>query len=475
MTLELVASRLVAPVMGVSLYTWTSVIGAVLAGISGGSFIGGWMADRWDARRILGPVMILSGIAAALIIPALPVLGVALPVLGYPILRVAVPILVVFGIPSLCIGLISPILYKVCLNDPSRTGSTVGKLAASGSLGSIAGTFGTGFFLIPTLGTRAIVLGVAGALMLLGVVNTAWRNRTVKAMASCLVISAIAFEFVAQQRAWAGRGVVESAYYSIRISTDEDPVEGKVKKLILDNLIHSAANPEDPEFLWYEYERVSAWLIRNCAKPGMRVLVIGGGGYTLPYWIERHYGDAVVEVVEIDPEVTQIALREFIKGPTKIQTYNEDGRAVFNTMLAQAKYDLVFGDAYNDLSVPYHLTTLEFAQVIRNHLSEDGIYVANIVDKPNGKFLNAFSNTLAQVFPFVRILPGSEAAMVGGRSPHLVVAAFRELPFERWAPTRDVAFPLVARAPEDSQITLTDDYAPVDNLLLPVFAERLSR
>lgn len=178
------------------------------------------------------------------------------------------------------------------------------------------------------------------------------------------------------------------------------------------------------------------------------------------------------EVAEIDPAVTRVALREFISPDTRIISHNMDARMAFKYLPKEKKYDFIYGDAFNDLSVPYHLTTCEFGQAIKSHLNKDGIYVANIVDKPTGNFLSAFAHTLSKVFPYVYILPGGESSILGNRGPNLVVSSLQELPWGSWRPKADLPFKIEARKPEGG-IFLTDDYAPVDNLLLPIFAERL--
>lgn len=474
MTLELVAGRLVAPVLGVSLYTWTSVIGVVLAGMSVGSFVGGWMADFWNPRRLLGPVMIISGLVTSLIVPALPALGMTLPAIKSPLLRVVIPIAVLFGTPSFLIGLISPIVYRICLNDTYRTGITVGRLAASGSLGSIVGTFATGFWLIPRFGTRAIVLGVSAGLVLLGLLSCSWRSRRAFVVSVLVLATTVGLAARFGSRFLKRADTIESAYYSIRITMEDGPDGRKLKKLVLDHLVHSAADPENPDYLWYEYERVSAWVIQNLKKPDLRALFIGGGGYTLPHWVERHYPDAHIEVVEIDPEVTRIALKEFVPDSRRIISHNEDGRTALRNMPESSKYDLIFGDAFNDVSVPYHLTTVEFARAIKHRLVDGGVYMANVIDKPGGKFLSAFANTLSRVFEHVTILPGSDAVNYGGRSPHIVIASMTKLPVESWPAPRDVGFALTPQAPDGKGLVLTDDFAPVDYLLLSIFAERLT-
>lgn len=169
MTLELAAGRLVAPYLGVNLYTWTSVIGVILLGMSLGAFAGGWMADRWNPRRLLSEVLVIAGLATAGILAVLPVVvNNAVPRHLAPMLGILIPILLIFTLPAFCLALVSPIIFKVVIADLTRLGGTVGRLSAAGILGSIAGTFATGFWLVPNFGTRSIVLGVAAVMVLLG-------------------------------------------------------------------------------------------------------------------------------------------------------------------------------------------------------------------------------------------------------------------------------------------------------------------
>jgi predicted membrane-bound spermidine synthase len=170
LVLELVAGRLMAPVVGVSLYTWTSIIGVILAGISLGNYLGGKIADRWASRMMLAWLFVLSALASASILAAMNWIG--------PLRSLNVPVLVgivlifaaVFLFPSTILGMISPIVVKLTLADLSQTGDVVGKIYAAGAVGSIAGTFATGFILITSFGTRQLVWGVAGGLLLTGAI-----------------------------------------------------------------------------------------------------------------------------------------------------------------------------------------------------------------------------------------------------------------------------------------------------------------
>ena len=167
MVLELVAERIIAPHVGMSLYTWTSIIGVVLAGMSLGNYLGGWLADRWASLRLLGLILVLGALSSMVILAAdgLRVFSS----LEWPfIVKILVVIASLFLLPAIILGTISPIVAKLAVRDLARAGRTVGQIYAAGSVGSIAGTLATGFLLIPWFGTDVIIWGVTGLLLLLG-------------------------------------------------------------------------------------------------------------------------------------------------------------------------------------------------------------------------------------------------------------------------------------------------------------------
>src|SRR5579859_6489869 len=185
--LELVAGRILAPFIGVSLYTWTSIIGVVLAGISLGNYLGGRIADRWPERRTLGVLLVAGGLASLAILPlintatAIPTgelidagnrLSGVLPLdrAAVLILRIVVITLLIFFPPSFILGMVSPVVIKLTLRDLAHSGGLVGKVYALSTLGSIVGTFATGFVLVQLLGTRMIVLGVGIVLLLMATI-----------------------------------------------------------------------------------------------------------------------------------------------------------------------------------------------------------------------------------------------------------------------------------------------------------------
>src|SRR4030088_3316936 len=346
--LELVAGRILAPFIGVSLYTWTSIIGVVLAGISLGNYLGGRIADRWPQRRTLGILLAAGGLASLAILPliniatAIPTaelidannrLGGALPVdrATLLILRIVVITTLIFFPPSFILGMVSPVVIKLTLSDLAHSGGLVGKVYALSTLGSILGTFATGFVLVQLFGTRMIVLGAGIALLLMAVLFgdlIRVGRAAVPLVAGVLLVgllvparNATAYGCFDQNastveclqrsttdgwdQATSTGCLYETAYYCIRVADHPGASDHQtVKELVLDHLVHSYNSLEDPHFLEYGYIKVYAeiadMLAQRVPNQAIRVLYVGGGGYTLARHIEATYPNARPEIMEID-------------------------------------------------------------------------------------------------------------------------------------------------------------------------------
>jgi len=480
MVLELVAGRIIAPHVGVSLYTWTTVIGVVLAGLSLGNFLGGRLADRWASPRLLGLVFLLGGLASLGIL-AVDAFAPALPG-EWPIISQIVALTtVLFFVPCVILGCISPIVVKLAVRDLARTGSTVGRISAAGTAGSIVGTFATGFVLISWLGTHAIVWGVAVILSVMGLLFIlAGRNRWFIMPALLLIAAGTVW---ASGRGWL-RSVcgVETNYFCIRV---QEKGEGRdlVRVLVLDRLVHSYNSLDDPARLTYGYEKIYAEIVaaRAARNAGIDALFIGGGGYTFPRYMEALYPRSELDVIEIDPGVTRVAYDSLgLRRDTRIKSYNQDAR-LFLTQAPARRYDLILGDAFNDFSVPYHLTTREFSKRVKAWLSPDGVYLLNMIDGLRRDFLRAFVHTLRQSFRHVTVVPASAGWRDSPRMTYVLVASDAPLDLDAlraFAP--DATESLVksqglsasetdALLAEGRAVTLTDDYAPVEQMLAPVF------
>ena len=532
--LEILAGRILAPFIGVSLYTWTSIIGVVLAGISLGNYLGGRIADRWPQRRTLGILLVVGGLASLAILPLINIatsipsgelidannrLGGALPLdrAAVLILRIVVITTLIFFPPSLILGMVSPVVIKLTLRDLAHSGGLVGKVYALSTLGSILGTFATGFVLIDHFGTRMIVVGVGIVLVGMAFVfgDLVRIGRAAAPLAAGLLLVALlvparnvkaygcldgaGFEMDCVQRSvkdgWEqaiDSGCLhETAYYCIRVADASD--QHNVKELILDHLVHSYNSLEDPHYLQYGYIKVYAeiadYLAQRIPNQALRVLYIGGGGYTLARHIEAAYPNARQEIMEIDPGVTRTVYEQLgvDRSNTRIVTYNVDARLMLSSLASReaGAYDLVIGDAFNDLSIPYHLTTLEFDQMVKRVLKPGGFYLALVIDKmAGGKFIPAYTDTVLQVWPAVQVLADSDPWQSSAASTYVVAAGDAAVAPERLAlvhgqgslgtvVTHIMPGDLMhdwldaAHAP-----VLTDEYAPVDNLIAPIFAER---
>lgn len=483
MVLELTAGRIVAPHVGVSLYTWTTIIGIVLAGISLGNYIGGRLADRRGSLRLLGILFLLAGLTSFGVL-AVDVIGNRLPA-GWPVIgQIVALVTVLFFAPSLVLGTISPVVAKLAVRDLATTGATVGKIYAAGTVGSIVGTFATGFVLISWFGTTAIVWGVALVLIGMGLIFL-WAGRPRSLVAAALVVTLGLAG--AQAAGWlASRCTLETNYFCIRVR--EETRDGRpVRVLVLDRLVHSYSSLEDPTLLVYGYEQLYAQLVRYQAQTGgdPSALFIGGGGYTFPRYMDALYPDSAIDVIEIDPGVTQVAHDLLgLSRDTRIRSFNEDARLVMQRPPDQ-RYDLIMGDAFNDFSVPYHLTTHEFNQRVRAWLDEDGLYLVNIIDGPTANFLRAYTRTLRETFAYVYLAPTQAAWRETPRSTFVVIASDTPLEMERLAASaaadssRTIESLLLSDQQLDSllaegrQTLLTDRYAPVDQLLAPAFRNYL--
>ena len=261
----------------------------------------------------------------------------------------------------------------------------------------------------------------------------------------------------------------------------------------LDHLVHSFVSKSDPSELGYEYEKVYAALLAAVGKQAPAALYIGGGGYTMPRYVAAQYAGSKNTVLEIDPGVTKIVHDRFsLPRDTDIVTVNRDARIALARMPADKTYDFIFGDAFNDFSVPYHLTTREFDALVKQHLAPDGWYAVNIIDDArHGRFLASTVATLRAQFKTVVVLPLGNEWRSKGRNTFVVLAGDAALP-ESWAGSvpkgvrmdgenaADIwerihyvvpADELDRFVTEKKGIVLTDAYVPVDTMIAPVFAD----
>ena len=484
MIIELVAGRILAPEIGVSLYTWTSIIGVILAGISAGNFLGGRLADQYASRKLLGLMFMVSAVLTVAIIP---VSGVADPLMGITalplIVRIVLITTVVFVPPAVVLGTISPIVVKLTLNDLEQSGSTIGRIYAMSSVGAIVGTFLTGFFLISLIGVYQILLTVALGLTVLGFVVASSGVMRLR-MTAVVLLAMLPAGGYAKTSALCTK---ETNYFCIRLA--EADLWGKqVKVLQLDRMIHTVVD-EDPSKLAYPYEIAHAEIIKNTidtSKP-FRSVVLGGGGFAFPRYLETVYPHSDVVTVEIDPGLVSLARQVgWLPKDTKVKVVAQDARLYVEGLPADERFDVIIGDVFNDYSVPYHLTTKEFAAKLATHMTPEGIYIVNMIDSKSGDFtfLRSFVTTLREVFPHVYILPVEGGwkdkqappptiELIASRRP-LDLSALKVPVFDpNTTPGRLLTAAEMDELMRGQATILTDSFAPTDVMLAPVFGAAL--
>jgi spermidine synthase len=443
------------PYLGLTLETSTLVIGVALAAIALGSWAGGRAADLIPPRRALGPLLAASGVAVA----ATPFAVRAAGAFDRGVLLMLVATFAII-VPGTFLAAVTPMVTKLRLTTLNQTGTVVGRLSAIGTAGAIVGTVVTGFVLISRLPVSGIMVGLGAVLVLAAAVVEfrvrGWRSAVTPA---ALVI--------------VGGGAVAVAPGGCDVETIyQDRASGRV--LMLDGAPHSYVDLEDPTYLDWDYAKAVASVIDTEYPEGepLRVYHIGGGGLTLPRYVERVRPGTSSLVSEIDPGVVKIDNEQFgLENSKGIEVRVEDARLGLGR-LADDSRDLVLGDAFGGVSVPWHLTTRETVREIARVLTDEGIYVINLLDYGPLAFARAEVATLAETFDHVALATevdtlthgekaGGNLVVIASNAP-LNVAAIAARIAER-GPDWDVITGAELAAWTGDAAVMTDDYAPVDH------------
>ncbi len=470
LALEILAVRLLAPHLGLTLEVTTGVIGTILAGIAAGTWLGGRLADHADPRRMLGPILILGGVLALAVIPMISLadrLGVGPSPQGVLVYAGAA-----FFLPAAVLSAASPTVVKMQLHHLGQTGSIVGSYSAIGTTGAIAGSFITGFVLVVALPTRPIVIAIGSALIVAGLL-IAWRLGRVRPSGLLALALALAGGAVLWTVAAPDPCQRESAYFCISVEAASD--DGSERLLRMDTLRHAYVDLDDPTHLEFAYTRLLGDVADGLARANepLSALHVGGGGFTLPRYLAATRPGSTNRVLELDPVVVEVAESELGLGPSDgLSIAIGDARLRLEDE-PSAAYDLVIGDAFGGPAVPWHLTTREFVSEIRRTLRPDGIYAANIIDHPPLLLARAQLATFAEVFPYVGVF-GPTSRVDGTSGGNLILLASDEpLPEssivaanrKRGGHDALVHDPEAVAAFTAGAVILRDDFAPTDQLL----------
>ncbi len=407
LVLEITAGRLIAPYVGVTIYSWTSIIGVILAGLSLGNWIGGRWADRGADERSTGIALALAAVFSLLSLWLLTIVAPALQSSSINLIGASfLYVLCLFFVPALLLGIPTPLLTTLALRLDQRTGHIVGRMHALAALGSIVGTFLTGFVLIQYLGSRAVVS--LSSLLLLLLALPFLRGLSGRAVAALLVVTAASIALTRGSDGFASPCDRESSYFCLRVvdASAQAPF-GNARGLVLDHLLHGINHAEDPGMLISPYVHLMDELVRQHFAAEqldeLRYFFAGGGSYTQPRAIRHQTPGAAVTVAELDPLVTEIAARDLYVDPAEFEIHHGDARSLlFHRQ--PGEFDVVVTDAFHDIAIPYHLVTLEYARLVRSRLKPGGLFTTNVVDAfPDPKMVKSLVKTLQQEFAQVDI------------------------------------------------------------------------
>jgi spermidine synthase len=473
MALEILGSRVLGPDFGGSIFVWGSLIGVFLAALSIGYYLGGWLVDRWPTPWLLGAALLVAGVIVRLLPHYMGAVN------GWIVMRElgdrAGPLLActaLFFVPGALMGMTSPFVIRLTAHSVERMGKTAGAVYAVSTVGSIVGTLGAAFYLITWLGLRANLQLLGYLLMATGVL-TALVRRPAKVAAPVAAVLACLF---AMQPAVAAEKILlerDSPYHRLFVADTNSE-----RFLRADNIWHTRMVKADPQGRGLPYTDYID--LAFLYKPNLRsVLVIGLGGGTVPKRFVRDYPQVSVEAVDIDPDVVKIAKQYFSvqEGP-RLKISTQDGRQFLRR--STKKYDLILLDAYYADTVPFFLTTKEFFQIVRAHLTPGGVFVNNTLGQatgPNSKFFRSVYRSMKEVLPQCHAFKVVESGPLTynleifavNDSQYISIDTIRERA-ARNTLIKDVRLTkkvanYLPNVKYGDVPALTDDYAPVDALL----------
>ena len=482
MALEILGSRLLAPVFGNSLFVWGALIGVILAAMSSGYAFGGWASDRYRVGHVLAGLLLCSGCWTLLIawMGQSAMLWVS-QMIEDPRWGPSVAASVLLAPPAFGLSGVLPALLRLSVMDMGHLGRHSGSMIALSTLGSLAGTWGTAFFLLSWLGTKALVASLGGIQLVLGM-TWLWFGTSVRAK---MVVSVLMALFLAGWQLSVPRqtvsGVVhqeDSPYQQVRVRDDD-----LFRYLVLDRTWHAVMWKSDPVTLFLPYSQLMVAALALTSEP-KRGLILGHGGGSLAKWLGQYWPELELDIVEVDPAVVRMADEYFgYQAPRNHHVFVKDARAFLQTTTAQ--YDVIWADAFARHLIPFHLTTVEFFSELRSRLSPKGVIAVNIASSGEGGDLlraTAVVETLKKVFPVIETYPvkgpwrtkqkGAENIIFLGGTPveqgtyDDFVSGVQSLVQARRLPPEAMSLLVTRRRePWPPGLTLTDDFAPYDLLV----------
>lgn len=406
MAVELGASRLLAPYFSSSQIVWTIIIGTIMIAMALGNIYGGKSADKSpNPDKLYGRILI-----AAVWIALIPVVGKYI-VLGisalliftvnnnFLIIAAFCACMVIFVFPLFLLGTVTPSLAKYSVSSLDDSGRTVGTLGAFNTIGSIIGTFVPTFVTIPAVGTSITFLIFAGILIVLSVIyfvssRVGYKKVIISGVifvACCVFGHGDSFAFWQKDLTYEG----ESIYNYLQVSEDDKQVSLSTNVLFG---VQSVYMKDDTlTGLYYDYAMAAPLMVPDKNPDSMEVLILGMGTGTYATQCRKYFGDMNIEGVEIDEKITKLS-RKYFALPDDINVTTYDGRAFLNA--SDRKYDVIMVDAYQDITIPFQMSSVEFFRLVKSHLNENGVMVVNMNMRGNddGDINQYLADTISSVF-----------------------------------------------------------------------------
>ena len=483
MAFEMVLGRALVPYFGGTIFTWGALIGVFLFGMSIGFFAGGRLADRHPRAALIGILLVACG--SVILLTPLYAEALCLALLDaiedvrFGALTASVALAFV---PALLFAAVSPLAVRLAMRDVAHSGSTVGTMSALNTVGSIVGTVGTSFFLVPTMGSRAIFYLLGALTLACGGAIISMRPAGVRAATAGLAAASLAILYAAlaplpaqaqaaarTPSAMSADGVIESVeseYNNVYVI--------KRGQLLYMNFgyrgsqyVESVYDLLDPASLPVQYTRYMTLAAAYAGKLERAAFVGLGGGRTASYLV-RSFPELKMEVAELDPEVIRLAQKYFgVEQSERLKIHAQDGRIFLNR--TRTTYDAVFLDAYRGPFVPFHLLTKEYFELIKKRLNPGGVVAQNV--EPSTMVLDSAIKTLATVFRNVETYEaGGNVVIVAYDGAAIPPERLRERAAAidgRYKLRYDLTGLLAAKRtiqPQEGAKLLTDDFAPVEML-----------
>ncbi|MCI6286138.1 spermidine synthase [Acidaminococcus fermentans] len=419
MAVEIGAQRLISPYFSSSQVVWTIIIGMIMIAMAGGNVYGGKTADKDPNPDKLYGRILFSSIWLALI-PFLGkyiIVGISAVVIfsvnaNYLIIAAIVTCLLLFVFPLFLLGTVTPSLAKYTMDSLSDNGKIVGTLGAMNTIGSILGTFLPTFVTIPAIGTNLTFLIFSGILLVLSAVyflSSGKRLRKVGA-AAILFVAACLLGYKTDFAFWKSReGLLyegESVYNYLRVQ--DSPKRTVLSTNVLFGVQSVLEKSDGLTGMYYDYALTAPFLTKSGTQKAQDVLILGMGSGTYARQLLRYMPGTKVAGVEIDRKITDLA-HQYFQLPAQVPVTEYDGRAYLNE--DPQKYDVIMVDAYQDITIPFQMSSVEFFQSVRQHLKPGGVMVVNLNmhGTEQGGIADWLADTVAGVFPEVMTIdvPGN--------------------------------------------------------------------